>query len=345
MARTLQQHSRHAIDILTLARDHWRTIALSGHRAIVSAMESIAGKPYDLIIFSGPADVRLVCNRLPPALGNPAVASYFHESQWTYPADSLDRIPHLVSHLEAVEASDVVWFNSRFHRRTFYESAWDHPSAPVRALAREILPGSWSKTAVLYPPVEVADMLSRRDKKLRVAWSARWEQEKRPDLLLAIARQLVDRGIDIGLHILGCDEDRWREEVNADPKLGAIVERRSGYLPQDDYWDVLASSDIWLSTAEHEFFGIAAIEAAMLGATPVVPAALAYGETLPSAVTYPPGDIEAAADRVIAIRESHRQSPGPWLLDALRYRTSIQIAHVDTAIDAVNRANRIGAQP
>ncbi|MEZ4569198.1 MAG: hypothetical protein R2849_02520 [Thermomicrobiales bacterium] len=72
-------------------------------------------------------------------------------------------------------------------------------------MAREILPGIWRKTDVLYPPVSVGTPEDRGGKGIRVSWSARWEREKRPDLLLAVARECIHRGIDISLTILG-----WR---------------------------------------------------------------------------------------------------------------------------------------
>ena len=43
---------------------------------------------------------------------------------------------------------------------------------------------------------------------------------------------------------------------------------------------VLKESDIFISTADHEFFGIAAVEAVAAGCIPVVPEHLAYPEVL-----------------------------------------------------------------
>ncbi|MEZ4520955.1 MAG: hypothetical protein R3A46_04815 [Thermomicrobiales bacterium] len=97
----------------------------------------------------------------------------------------------------------------------------------------------------------------------------------------------------------------------------------------------MASSDVWLSTAEHEFFGVSAIEAAMLGAIPVVPAALAYPETLPSAFTYQPGDVDGAVDAIAAIAEMGRRIEGPWTIDARRFRSDRSIWRFDEAIEEV----------
>ncbi len=343
VARTLQQASRHAIDLLLLGRNHWRTLALTGHRTIADAFNSLAvGDPYDLIIFSGPADVARAVERLPAWMGNPRVAVYFHESQWTYPAGTLDRLPHLVSHLEAVEISNAVWFNSRYHHRVFELNALNHPAPAVQALAREILPDHWNKSSVLYPPFTApvaVDTLP--DAIFRIGWTARWEAEKRPDLLMAIIDRLVDVGVELRLHILGSPAQRWRDELALWPNVAPAVDTRSGYLDAAGYAAVLAQLDVWLSTAEHEFFGIAAIEAARLGALPVVPDALAYAETLPSALTYPSGDVDAAAQRIMAVKTAAVGREGPWTVDARRFNMTTLVERFDRAIVQASTGTRI----
>ncbi|MEZ4569199.1 MAG: DUF3524 domain-containing protein [Thermomicrobiales bacterium] len=109
IARLIQSRSRHHVDIIVLDRGHWRALALTGHRGVLDALANVAERDYDAILFSGPADLRLIRPNLPRALSGLPVITYFHESQWIYPAESLDRIPHLVSHLESVEMSDVIW--------------------------------------------------------------------------------------------------------------------------------------------------------------------------------------------------------------------------------------------
>ena len=47
-----------------------------------------------------------------------------------------------------------------------------------------------------------------------------------------------------------------------------------------EYEKVLASADVFVSTARHEFFGLTAVEAMALGARPLLPDRLAYPELL-----------------------------------------------------------------
>ena len=335
IARLFQERSAHQIDIIRLGRDHWRSLALAGHRSIAEAVRELPPSRYDLIVFSGPADVARTTSLLPEGWDEIPVITYFHESQWTYPAEGVDRLPHLISHLESIEASDAVLFNSGYHLDVFYESAWTHPSPIVKAVARCLLPAHWQKASVVSPPVHVGDRPQRRRDTLTVAWSARWEQDKRPDLMLDVARRLIHSGTTLRLRILGCDRDRWMAGTAPDSSLRNAIEARSGLLPREEYETALAESDVWLSTAEHEFFGVSAIEAAMLGAVPVVPDGLAYRETLPSAITYPPGDVDAAASRIRAISRSPRPRIGPWKHDAGRYSASQSVRRFDVAVHNV----------
>jgi len=56
---------------------------------------------------------------------------------------------------------------------------------------------------------------------------------------------------------------------------------RWGYQQErSDYEAALLEADVFVSTADHEFFGFSVLEAAAAGAFPLVPEKLAYPETL-----------------------------------------------------------------
>ncbi len=271
-------------------------LATTGERSLSQGTELLSvpsanGRlPSRPIVVSGPTDVRLMVRHLPSRGERVPIAAYFHESQWTYPAKSLDRIPHLVSHLETLELCDAAWFNSDFHRQSFLGSAWDHPSPTVRSLAREILPAHAQSQSRL-SPVRVGRHPINRSHEFTIAWSARWEREKRPDIMLAVVRHLLDTGMQPPSPYPRSSSSSMAGSTPYRPVNSICHPSEFWISAKEDYELALANSDVWLSTTEHEYYGVSAIEATLLGALPVVPLDLAYRETLPSAIGYPPGDI------------------------------------------------------
>ncbi|MDB4392087.1 glycosyltransferase, partial [bacterium] len=61
---------------------------------------------------------------------------------------------------------------------------------------------------------------------------------------------------------------------------------RSGFQEsRAEYWRALAEADLFVSTAKHEFFGLAAAEGIAAGLIPLFPNRLAYPELLEHAMT------------------------------------------------------------
>ena len=58
------------------------------------------------------------------------------------------------------------------------------------------------------------------------------------------------------------------------------IERWGYQEKRSDYETALLEADVFVSTADHEFFGFSVLEAAAAGAFPLVPEKLAYPETL-----------------------------------------------------------------
>jgi glycosyltransferase involved in cell wall biosynthesis len=230
---------------------------------------------------------------LPLPLRATPVILYMHENQAAYPAghatpSSAARDVHFaLTNLTSMHAAQLVIWNSEWNRSSFAEGIGTILAhAPDLALAGGCAPCA---SAVAWPPVEAppAGVAAADDRAItepvRVAWPHRWEHDKDPDALLAIAEEISAR-IDVRWTILG---RRFRD---CPPALEAFARRFAdridhfGYAEdRTDYWRRLARCDWVLSTARHEFFGIAVAEALLAGCLPWLPERLSYVEILPPA--------------------------------------------------------------
>ena len=113
---------------------------------------------------------------------------------------------------------------------------------------------------------------------LHLVWAARWEHDKGPDLLLAALRELKRRDVDFRLSVLG---QSFRNVPTAFREIKTEFAEQLlhfGFQDRNEYQLIMQQADIFVSTARHEFFGIAAAEAIAAGLFPLLPNGLAYPE-------------------------------------------------------------------
>lgn len=213
----------------------------------------------------------------------PAVA-YFHENQLTYPVQhESERDFHFAyTNFTTTLCAEQVWFNSSFHRREFLEALprllRRMPDYPQVELVARIA----DKSHVLHPGIdEIPNRPPQTAGPLRILWAARWEHDKDPELFFNAMRELKADGINFRLNVIG-------EQFHDVPGVfeAARVEfaretTRWGYQPtREAYIEALHDSDVVVSTARHEFFGLSMLEAIAAGAYPVLPRRLSYPELL-----------------------------------------------------------------
>ena len=120
-----------------------------------------------------------------------------------------------------------------------------------------------------------------------VVWNQRWEHDKDPLGWLRIMARLADAGVAFRLALAG---ERPRER---DAEATRLLQRLAGrvevdaFLDADAYRALLLRSDVFLSCARHEFFGISVVEAIAAGCVPVLPDALSIRDWCPSGGTMP----------------------------------------------------------
>lgn len=253
------------------------------------------------------ADLRAV---LPNTLRNRPFILSMHENQVAYPvsgavpSETRDRDAHLAfTNLASVEAADRVVWNSRWNLESFIEGmkvVLGHAPEPVedawiqRLQSRSIVvpppieTGEIEEALVLHntPTPDYPDATGGRSTAVFVAWPHRWEHDKGCKELLDLADEAARRedagGPVIRWVILGHRPPDPPEAMKTMLKRHAGRIAHAGELERSEYLAWLCKCDWVLSTAHHEFFGMAVAEALFAGCLPWLPSRLAYPELVPT---------------------------------------------------------------
>ncbi len=281
--------SRHVVSSVGLPADRWRWRQRGGAAPLADLVRGHVadhGRP-DVVVISSPVDAARLLGLLRNDLAGVPVAVYQHESQLLYPnakgagANDADALLDWFSWL----AVDAVFFNSDWHRRQVIRALppfldrlpdRDHHHLLEAVLDKfETLPLgldlSWTEPSS--PPS------SPRSGPI-VLWPHRWEPDKEPAVFARAVDRLVDRRLDVGLVLAG------EAGPFGDPIRQRLVDAHADRVlavgpfspPEYRYW--LGRSDIVVSCAAHDFFGVAVAEAVAAGCVPVVPDAVNYPDLL-----------------------------------------------------------------
>ncbi|MCH7604288.1 MAG: DUF3524 domain-containing protein [Planctomycetes bacterium] len=314
---SISRHSKHDWTWLTRPGRAWKwRMRLAAPEMVDQALEGgVFDRPVDAIFATsllGLSDLRGLLAKV--GIASVPFVLYLHENQAAYPegfttTESKDRDLHFaLTNLTGILSADLAIFNSEWNRRSFLAGI-DRilKLAPDLTLNR-VRERIEAASIVIWPPVEPyelaeAEAASPRvfHNSVKVVWPHRWEHDKGPDELLEIAEQFTESH-NLRWTILG---ERFREVPAAlktfESRFAAHIDHIGFIEDHDEYRRHLASCDWVLSTAKHEFFGIAVVEAMLAGCLPWLPDRLSYPELLPEVIRggrgvspmNPPDDPEA----------------------------------------------------
>ena len=257
-------------------------------------------QPCDLVVATSMADLSALRGMVPSLAVVPTLV-YFHENQFAYPdrrAQSPNE-PRVVSLYTAL-AADRILFNSEFNRQTFLNGVQEFLGNMPDRVPPEIPATIREKSAILPVPLEqawyAANTLTPADAPLTIVWNHRWEYDKGPERLFAALMKLQQAGVDFRVHVIG---QQFRDQP---PVFAEMREQLAPHIAswgmiegEEEYRRVLCKSHVVLSTALHEFQGLAVQEAVACGCVPLVPDRLAYPEFFGPEFRYPsiPDDPQA----------------------------------------------------
>ena len=238
---------------------------------------------------------------------------YFHENQLVYPNRHTAEwdLQFPLTNITSALAADECWFNTAWNRDTFLEGIGpfirQFPDHRPQGLSERIA----SRSRVLAPPFDPAPfdaIAPERGARCRIVWPHRWEHDKAPGAFFAAVQTLSDEGLDFEVAIAGQEFAETREDLAlAAAALGDRLVHIGEPDGRDAYAQLLASSDVAVSTATNEFFGLAMIEAAYAGCYPLVPDRLAYPEIYPAEMRHGSQEVLVARLRSLIV---DRPAPG-----------------------------------
>ena len=219
-------------------------------------------------------------------VGVPSIV-YFHENQLLYPnrhtAEWDFQFP--LTNITSALAATRCLFNSQYNLDGFLAELGPFLKAFPDHIPKGVAERVAAKSSVVPPPIDptfFSGHATSRSEKSRIVWPHRWEHDKDPETFFAAVAALAEAGLDFEVVVAGqtfADVPPCIEA--ASDVLGERVVHCREPASREEYASLLASSDIAVSTAQNEFFGVAMMEAAYAGCYPLVPDRLAYRELYP----------------------------------------------------------------
>lgn len=276
----------------------------STHRSVLIA-------DYDLLLVTSMVDLSSLRGFVPEISKLPT-AIYFHENQFVYPPNSQEKqnIEPLLVPLYAAICADRIIFNSDYNRDTFLQGVRNLLKQLPEKIPIDVFQKLENSDVIPVPLANVKrTKLITSKNQLDIVWNHRWEYDKGPELLLHLINEVDLRSLPIRFHIVG---EQFRHIPKAfrdiQLKLKSHAARLGlelgafGYVNSRlEYHTLLQSSDLVLSTALHDFQGLAIQEACLAGCSPITPRALVYPEYIPENCMY--GNSGSGKEQAVEIVE------------------------------------------
>lgn len=312
--------SSHDIDMVTLPDRFWRRRLRVGAAELAPVIDQLVdrhGRP-DVVVATSMVDLAALLGSCRRSLGDAPVVLYCHENQLAYPHPDQVAAPDVdaaARSLQSLTVADRVVVNSRHHldelgigaRRVIRDLGLAGGEVERRVVA--------ALDAAIVVPVGVdlswcgagdasaGDTATGDGSDPRgpdpasgdpvVLWPHRWDGDKGSGAMVRTLERLAAEGVAFRVVLAG--EDGWDGEgrrSDAVERLGSRVVA-SGHLAPGDYRHWVRRADVVVSTARHEYFGVAVVEAIASGCVPVLPDRCSYPELVPAelhaAALYPDG--------------------------------------------------------
>jgi glycosyltransferase involved in cell wall biosynthesis len=329
-----QSYSQHQWSLLTLPAHHWKW--RMSHAAITFSNE-LKKQPtndYDVLFCTDMLNLAEFIGLAPKHIQQLPRIIYFHENQLTYPDKTSKHkdLRYAFINFTSALAADEVWFNSAWHRDDFLGSLEHWLTRMPDFRPRDEIKAIYAKSKIHSPGIETKSFKrsdNNSNKIFTILWAARWEHDKNPQCFFDALHILKDHSINFRINVIGAASKKIPDEfIKAQIEFSDYIDNWGYANSKEEYINILQSSDVIVSTADHEFFGIAVMEAVAAGCIPVVPNRLAYPETLADFKSadddcFYDGSAQQLAEKLIAIKGKTQD---------IKWRSNLQQLGFDIAI-------------
>jgi glycosyltransferase involved in cell wall biosynthesis len=285
----LDKHLPYSFHILSLPARKWKwrmRLAAPYYAELLRSEHKGLLAKADLILCSTFVDVAALRSLLPADFRSIPILTYFHENQFAYPVQVYDErdFHYPLTNFTTAMASDRLAFNSLYNLdsflegcRSFFKKMPDMKISDYEEIIRK-------KSTILHPAMDFSQPDSclpdnRKSEAPVIVWNHRWEHDKNPEFFFKALYRLQDRGEQFRLIVLGQAFARQPAIfAEAKTKLADKIDHFGYATDRAKYLRLLHCGDIVVSTALHEFYGIAVIEAVRCGCRPLLPNRLSYPE-------------------------------------------------------------------
>jgi glycosyltransferase involved in cell wall biosynthesis len=274
---------------------------------------------YDLVLATSMVELAELKGIVPSLARTPSVV-YFHENQFDYPERHVRKESqhYKLNNLYTALAADRVLYNSEYNRDSYIAGAREYLEAMPDFVPEGIVESIADKASLLPVPLEERCFVKKTgrrqpfdsaqgpehvegeaggSKPLEIVWNHRWEYDKAPERFFDVLYRLAGDGLPFKVHVMG---QRFREVPDVFEQAEEMLQGRIatwGFVERaEDYRRILSEADVAVSTALHDFQGLALLEAVAAGCVPLVPDRLAYTEYVPEKFRYASFAEDAAAE-------------------------------------------------
>lgn len=295
----------HDWTVLALPARHFRWRIRGNGLSWGIGERTVLEQQFDRLIATSMVDLATL-KGLVPSLANVPSLVYFHENQFDYPISQAAHQglePKIVNFYSALAAHRLV-FNSDYNQQTFLAGVSALLCKMPDAVPAGIVDQLAARSAVLPVPLADDDFAIAQTVKadeLTIVWNHRWEYDKAPEIFFQALRLLLVRKVPFRVHVLG-QAFRTVPDLFIEMRelLGEHLGQWGGVEDRAAYRDYLTQAHVVVSTARHDFQGLAILEAVAAGCIPLVPDRLAYPEWFSTDYRYPstPKDSEMEAQQL-----------------------------------------------